>query len=113
MPVPVSGWIQSDRAIDKLVRQVRQRIFQEPGPGDLLLEKQRFRLRVRERLRDRIPIYRHLISAPLIKLFVPNRKDIELIELPGAPFLLYYLIRPFRLARRFWSRAVHGKGSAP
>ena len=65
------------------------------------------RLRTRERLRDRIPIYRHLISAPLIKLFVPNRKDIELIELPGAPFLMYYLIRPFRLTRRLWSGAVN------
>ena len=112
LPESVVERIKTEQKIPELVRHVQHRIFHDPRPGDQLLDHQRFRLRIRERLRDRIPMYRHLISAPLIKLFVPNRKDIELVEIPGAPFMMYYLIRPFRLARRLWSRTLHGKNTA-
>ena len=108
LPDPVCDWIRTDSTVQKLVEYVCHRMFDEESMRDRILEKQRFRIRARERFRDRIPVYRHLVSAPLIKLFVPSRKDIELIELPGAPFALYYLVRPFRLAKRLWSRALHG-----
>ena len=38
--------------------------------------------------------------------FVPNIKDRELIRLPAALSALYYLVRPARLAQRFWSHTV-------
>ena len=108
MPLPeqVCSWIRSDNAVRALVEHAHHRLFDEQADHHSSLERYHFRLRVRERLRDRIPVYRHLVETVFTMAFVPNIKDRELIRLPAALSALYYLVRPARLAQRFWSHTV-------
>ncbi|MEN8106974.1 MAG: nucleotidyltransferase family protein [Pseudomonadota bacterium] len=106
LPEQVCIWIRSDRAVQALVEHVRYRLFDEPTILDRILERQRFRISVRERLRDRIPVYRHLVKAAFAMIFVPNREDREMIKLPDALSALYYLVRPARLAKTLWSHTI-------
>ena len=106
LPEQVYAWIRSDNAVPTLVEYVGHRLFDEQTIPVTLLGKARFRSKVRERLRDRLPIYRNLASAVLVKAFIPNSKDRELIELPDALSALYYLVRPARLAQRLWSHTI-------
>lgn len=103
-PVPeqVWTWIRSDKAVTKLARHVRYRLFEKPALRNRILEKPRFRLRARERLRDRLPVFRHLLSSALEMLFVPREQDREAVKLSGSLSALYCLVRPVRLARRLW-----------
>jgi len=115
LPELVCNWIRSDKAVLALVEYVRQRLFNEETIPirNRILERQRFRIKVRERLRDRIPIYRHLVKAAFVMIFVPQKKDRELIKLPGALSVLYYLVRPARLTHRLWSHTTHRSDTTP
>ncbi|UCC57240.1 MAG: nucleotidyltransferase family protein [Gammaproteobacteria bacterium] len=107
LPEQVDSWICADRKTQVLAGHVRHRLFDEWTISDRILEKPRFHIRVRERLRDKIPAYRYLISAAFTEVFVPRKEDHELIELPDPLSVLYYLVRPARLAQRLWSLAIH------
>ena len=113
LPEQVCTWISSDNAVQKLVEYVRHRLFDEQIISDRILERQRFHRRVRERLRDRFPIYRHLVKAAFIMVFIPTKEDRELIKLPGALSVLYYLVRPARLAHKLWSHTIRRSESTP
>lgn len=115
LPEQVCTWIRSDKSVQSLVEYVRQRLFHEQTIPirDRILERQRFRISVRERLRDKIPIYRHLVKAAFVMFFVPQTKDRELIKLPGALSVLYYLVRPARLTQRLWSHTIHRSDTTP
>jgi Uncharacterised nucleotidyltransferase len=109
LPEQVSAWIQADNVLQALVKHTRDRLFDQQTSPYEILEKQRFRIIVRERLRDRIPIYRH--SAEVI--LAPNIKDRELVKLPEALSALYYLVRPARLAYKLWSHTIRRGHTTP
>lgn len=104
LPEQVSSWIRSDNAVQSLVKHVRNRLFDEQATGNPFLERQRFHCKVRERLQDRVPIYRNLVKVAFTSAIVPNSKERELIELPASLSALYYLVRPARLAHKLWSQ---------
>ena len=87
------------------LHQVLKRLFVEQAAGNPFLERQRFHSKVRERLKDRIPIYRNLVKVAFLTAVVPNSNDRELIKLPDALSALYYLVRPARLAHKRWSQS--------
>ena len=64
-------------------------------PKDVLgqFELTMFRLRSRERLRDRF-------TYCLKRALAPTYKDLETLSLPAPLEFLYPLVRPFRLIRR-------------
>jgi hypothetical protein len=70
LPEQVCIRIRSDNTVQALVKHVYHRLFEEPTLADRILERQRFRVRVRERLRDRIPAYRLLAKAALLQIIV-------------------------------------------
>jgi hypothetical protein len=102
----ISTWISSDNAVKSLVEHVRHRLFDEQTFRDRVLERQRFHISVQERLRDKFPAFQHLVKAAFATSFIPNSKDRELIKLPGALSVLYYLVRPARLTHRLWLRTI-------
>jgi Uncharacterised nucleotidyltransferase len=113
LPEQMVNRIRSDKAVETLVDHVRYRLFNEQTVLDAFVERQRFHSKVRERLRDRFPIYRNLVKVAFIAAFVPNNHDRELIELPAALSALYYLVRPVRFARRLWSYIIRRSDSTP
>ena len=56
-------------------------------------ELTRFRLRSRERLRDRV-------TYCLKRALTPTHQDLDKLTLPTSLEFLYPLVRPFRLIRR-------------
>ena len=66
-------------------------------------------IRTRERVRDKIPYALDLARYQLthVKEFItPNVYDREMVSLPDSLAFLYYLVRPFRLARDLVVRLV-------
>lgn len=113
LPEEVCTCIRSDKAVKALVARVTHRLFNEPSIFDRMLERQRFRIRVRERMRDRIPVYRHLAEAAFTMFFVPNKHDREMIRLPDSLSALYYLVRPIRCVKSLWSQTIRRGDSTP
>ncbi len=87
--------LRSDKALDSLVRQVREHIFSEK-PHDLF-HVTLFRLRARERTLDRI-------RYCLVRALTPTYEDMGFLRLKPRLFFLYYLARPFRLGLAFVMR---------
>ncbi len=113
LPENICNLIRLDRALQPLIQQVHHRLLNEHTIRYPVLEGQSFRISVRERLSDRIPTYRHLVKTLFSMVFIPNRKDHEVINLPGALSPLYYLVRPVRLAQKFWSRTFRHSNTTP
>jgi hypothetical protein len=113
LPEQVDSWIRSDTVVQPLMEHTLHRLFDEQPVRHPNLEKQRFRINVRERLYDRIPVYRHSVEIFFTSAFLPNINDHELIKLPPALSVLYYLVRPVRLTRKFWSHTIRGNNPAP
>lgn len=93
LPEAAARQAHADREVSTLGQLVMQTILpaiQSHGP----LENNRFFLRSRERLRDRL--YYLFDQA-----FIPKSADWEAISLPASLYPAYYLIRPLRLARKF------------
>jgi hypothetical protein len=103
--------IRSDSAVQALADYVYRRLFDEQAAIDYFVERQRFHIKVRERFRDRLPAYRHLIKAAFVKIFVPDDKTQELIKLPAALSVVYYLVHPARLAHRLWKHNIRRSDS--
>jgi hypothetical protein len=113
LPEQVCTWIRSDKAVHPLLEHVRRRLFEEQTALDRFVERQRFHSRVRERLRDRIPAYRHMVKATFHVIFIPNKKTLELVKLPDALSALYYLVHPLRLVHSLWSHTVRRGNTTP
>jgi hypothetical protein len=88
--------LTEDRATLSLVRDVRERLT-AAATEDTALERSLFHLKIRERFRDKI-------RFGLYSALVPSAADRLLVGLPPALALLYYLLRPFRLARKYFRR---------
>jgi hypothetical protein len=93
LPEEVLERIERTRILWSMGNQVCERLFCRPEDVPSLLELTRFRLRSRERLRDRI-------NYCLKRALTPTHQDLENLTLPTSLEFLYPLFRPFRLIRR-------------
>ncbi len=94
LPQGVLRRIEDDPVARSLAEEVRERLFWEPGKPPENIDESMFvffRLKMRERLRDRA---RYLIRMAL----TPSVTDWEYVPLPASLSPLYYLIRPVRQA---------------
>jgi hypothetical protein len=93
LPEEVLQRFQRTKILLSLANQVCERLFVRPEDMPSQFELTRFRLRSRERLRDRLNYcFRRALS--------PTYKDLETVSLPPSLEFLYPLVRPFRLIRR-------------
>ncbi|HEX8184539.1 MAG TPA: nucleotidyltransferase family protein [Blastocatellia bacterium] len=108
LPDKVSRRIESDTVIEMLAGPVRKRLFHDveasPEVSDRPVSKDalplgliHFHLRSRERLRDRIRYCLYFGNLAI----TPTKKDREFLRLPASLSLLYYLLRPVRLAGEY------------
>lgn len=105
LPEKVSRMVRTDPKATALARQVREWLFQEPDGSPNILAKGRldesrfhpFRVRMRERLRDK---FGYAVRTALI----PTPEDWQYLRLPESLFFLYYLVRPIRLTARYGQR---------
>lgn len=94
LPPAVQERRRAHPGLPRLATWVTERLFRAT-PGHIPAGERRvFQLRVRERLLDRV---RFLAG----QAFGIGEGDFQAVELPAALYPLYYLLRPFRLARRF------------
>lgn len=112
-PEAVASAVRRDRMVDRLVCDVRRRLFEEGSPDPKLIPDWWFHFAMRERLRDKA---RSVVGSVYLALFnatAVSRRDREFLPLPDLLFPMYYLIRPVRIARDFlqgWreSRSMRG-----
>ncbi len=111
LPEEIQRKVRTDRAVQRLTGQVRNRFFAEI-PGDWsTLERLGFRMRMRETLWQG--------SGYVLRLaLAPTEEDWSRVRLPGALSPLYAALRPFRLLRDYGlgikrdsDRVPSGKGS--
>ncbi len=107
LPKTVSHKTQADPAVRVLAEQVKEWLFQEvKGFTGTLAEDpfnesgfHPFRVKMRERLRDKIRYCAHTALVPTIE-------DWKFLPLPGLLSPLYYVLRPIRLAGRYGPRVL-------
>jgi hypothetical protein len=93
LPEDVSQSVQQTKILWSMADQVCERLFVGPEAAPGQFELTRFRLRSRERVRDRL-------TYCLRRALSPTYKDFETLSLPPLLEFLYPLVRPFRLIRR-------------
>jgi hypothetical protein len=101
LPEEIEKQVETDRMVKGLARQVQQRLSREPNGSPGLWESSIFHLKARERLKDRICYCSRLAMST-----TPG--DWTFLPLPHPLFLLYYLIRPFRLAAKYGVKLLSG-----
>jgi hypothetical protein len=90
LPEGIAQRLQTDPSVTRLGAQVRAQLFREADGSPKAFETLLFRLRGRERLRDK---FRYCVHRPTTL----TAGDWALLHLPDALFPLYYLLRPIRL----------------
>ena len=94
LPGSVLSEIEHNENVLQMIAQVRRSLFEPPAAhSEDGIEKAVFHLQMRDRLRDRLPYYRHLLWLAVL----PNDKDRTLLDLPPALSFLHYAVRPLRL----------------
>ncbi len=101
-PVPqeVLQRARSDATVASLAREVRDRLTADPQREPTAAQLRRFQFRVRDRWRDRVRVF-------AVQALTPGPGDWEWMRLPDYLDLLYYVLRPVRLAvnyARSWFR---------
>ena len=94
IPEEIRKEIESDPEVRKLATKVEEGLFNRSGGSVGILKSSLFYLRIRERLRDRIRY-----CADLAITTTPG--DWAFLKLPKSLFLLYFLIRPLRLIKKY------------
>ncbi|MEZ4700842.1 MAG: nucleotidyltransferase family protein [Rhodothermales bacterium] len=97
LDVELPGDLKQELRWDGTVGQLTNAVVQQLFTGTNLPPKYQlnFHLQMRERFRDRLPYYRHIVQLYLYG----NEKDRALISLPPALSFLYPVVKPFRLIR--------------
>jgi hypothetical protein len=91
--------------LDALVRHVEERIFddgQRQYTRPELLDRFTWNAALRERFRDR----NRAMVALMQDVFVPNEPEYALLRLPRSLFPLYRIVRPARLAWKYFRVAL-------
>jgi hypothetical protein len=99
-PVPeaVMSRARAERQSDILARYIYNDLFQDADDrADALLSRENFHFRLRERWRDKLYPHYHAVRLAL----TPNERDRAVLTLPDSWDVLYYLIRPLRIARDY------------
>lgn len=91
LPETLANRIDADRPVNTLTCRVMQRLRAGAVSSPGWWPRTRFHLAVRERCVDR---WRYVLAL----MFTPSYSDWKLVALPGRLSLLYYVIRPIRLA---------------
>ncbi len=91
LPEKILASIDTDRRVKNLVSEARMRLSENEMRVPGLVEKTRFRIRSRERGRDKL-------RYCALRLLTPTHKDCS-PELPTSLSFLYYGLRPLRLLR--------------
>jgi hypothetical protein len=99
--------IESDPQVASLGRIVEQRLLRQldgsleylPHRREILVEDSRFYLGTRERRGDKARYLIDLIGNRISRLLTPTEQDRRFVKLPQPLDLLYYLVRPIRVAR--------------
>lgn len=102
LPEVVLQKVSSDPELSSLALRVRERLQAEPDNMPDLVDRTAFYIRMRERLRDRIP---YLLFS-LRRVVTPNSRDREFVHLPGSLSFLHLLLRPVRLLRDYGLRPL-------
>lgn len=90
LPERVARKVRDEPAVKWLARQVEIKLFQEPSRPPRPFDGLRFRLRARERWRDRV-------FYCLRRAITTTADDWAFFPLPDSLFPLYYPLRPIRL----------------
>jgi hypothetical protein len=94
IPEEIRKGIESDPEVRRLATKVEEGLFKRSNGSVGILKRSLFYLRVRERLRDRIRYCTDLAITT-----TPG--DWALLKLPRFLFPFYFLIRPFRLIKKY------------
>lgn len=100
LPESVSQWVKSDTAISTITQQLQADLFKtvptEPGE----VERSLFHIRTREGLLAKLRSLRGLLQHS--GWLSPTENDRQAMPLPSYLSPLYYLIRPFRIVRKYF-----------
>jgi hypothetical protein len=95
VPAPVLACMDRDRVMERMAKEIRNKIFETFGPADST-ETNLYNLRIMDRKRDA------LLSA-LRAIFVPSVPDWQSLALPAPLHPFYYAYRPIRLSKVYTS----------
>ena len=101
VPLEVLRTVQKDPVVRLLAEQVQQRLFAQDLPVSGILDGALLQLRMRERKRDKLRSSLRLAATPRVY-------DWMFLPLPDRLFLLYYLLRPLRLAGKYGAKLLQG-----
>ena len=85
----------------EIVTEISERIFASDAVQVELGDRYAYHLKLKERRFDKWKVHVHYLSWYLRIIVTPNQMDRDVLHLPRAMFPLYYLTRPFRLARTY------------
>jgi len=105
VPAEIDRLARKVSDLDALVRHVEERIFDEGNQRysrSDLLDRLTWNAAIRERFRDR----NRAMIALLQDVFVPNEPEYALVRLPKPLFPLYRIVRPARLAWKYFRLAL-------
>lgn len=94
IPPEVFEAIDQDGAMKKVAAERMAELFRPQRREYRSVKAVRENLKIMDRKRD-------VIASLLRAVFVPTISDWETLTLPGSLHLLYYVLRPFRLAGRY------------
>jgi hypothetical protein len=94
IPEEITKGFESDPEVRRLATKLEEGLFKRSNGSVGILRRSLFYLRVRERLRDRIRYCTDLAITT-----TPG--DWALLNLPRFLFPFYFLIRPFRLIKKY------------
>jgi hypothetical protein len=111
LPKEVMERIRNDSTVKVLADKVSGRLFRKVSRSDRLgNDRPFFFWQVRERLRDKLAIAWRYFPEYFLMIVVPNKKDHALVQLPKSLSMVYYLLRPVRLAWQLWTKCQHHSG---
>jgi len=100
LPPDIQREINEDKAAPKLINLVKKKILGECSEISNFVAKSRFRIAIRERVKDKLPSIALMFSSAVRSSFIPQDKDKEWVQLPHSLYFLYYFIRPLRMLYR-------------
>jgi hypothetical protein len=99
LPKRVQQKVYADPAVKAIAERVYEQLFQETGSRVGWFYAHALRLRMRERLLDKIRYCVYMATTP-------TAEDWRLLTLPDALFYFYYVLRPIRLTAKHRPRML-------
>ena len=101
IPEQFADSIRQNSVYDEMANEVRKRTFAPESVQVELGDRYAYHLKLKERRSDRWKLHVHYLGWYLRIIMKPNEVDRDVLHLPRVLFPLYYLTRPFRLARTY------------